>query len=132
MKQVQTQVGQIDQRRAAFEQRLHAQGLLDDIVMRSEHRQGSLQALEFLVDGVAAGCAEGGSGICRQHMLDKTALRVAQVIGRLAECKTSAPGAENMASFSRRFKGCSLYFSSCRCCSSAVNNGMPTTSTRRT
>src|ERR1700722_13587044 len=73
--------------------------------MRRQHGQWRLQASQLLVDGVTASGTERSAWIGGQHMLDETAMCVAEIMRWLAECQAAAPGTEHMTSFRRRSQG---------------------------
>src|SRR5216684_6855466 len=96
------QLRQIDECGAGFEQRLYPQSLLDDVIVRGKHRQWRFQTLEFFLDGVTASSAKRGTGVCREHMLDKSAMHVGQIVRRLAKGEPAAPGTQHMAALGCR------------------------------
>src|ERR1700722_11638790 len=73
--------------------------------MRRQHSQWGLQTSQLLVDGVTASGTEGSAWMGGQHMLDKTAMCVAEIIRWLAKCEAAAPGTEHMTSFRGRSQG---------------------------
>src|SRR5882724_9663776 len=97
-----THFRQIDERGAGLEQRLYPKSLLDDVVVRGKHRQWRFQTLEFFLDGVAASGAKRGTGVCREHMLYKSAMHVGQIVRRLAKGEPAAPGAQHVAALGGR------------------------------
>src|ERR1700726_4732248 len=102
MEWIVAQFRQIDIGAARIEQGFYPQGLLDDVIVRSKHRQRSFEALELFLDGVAARGTKRGTGICREHMLHKSTMHVAQVVGRLSKREAAAPSAEHVATFGCR------------------------------
>ncbi len=97
-----TQFRQIDERGAGFEQSLYPESLLDDVIVRGKHRQWRFQTLEFFLDGVTASGAKRGTGVCREHMLYKSAMHVGQIVRRLAKGEPAAPGTQYMAALGCR------------------------------
>ncbi len=102
MKGILAQIRQVNVVGAGLEQRLHAQSLLDDVVVRREDRQGRFQTLEFLVYGISAGGLECRAGICRQHMLHESPMHIGEVVGRLAKGESSTPGAQYVTALAGR------------------------------
>src|SRR5580692_11974565 len=73
--------------------------------MRSEYRQGRLQAFQFFIDRVAARRAKCRTRVCREHMLDEPMMRIAKVIRWVAKREAAAPRSEHMAALRGRPQG---------------------------
>src|SRR6202022_3261192 len=92
-----TELRQIDEIGAGFEQRLYPQSLFDEVIVRGKNRQWRFQTLEFFLDGVTASGSQRRAGVCREHMLYESAMHVGQVVRRLAKGEAAAPGAQQIA-----------------------------------
>jgi len=95
---VLTQLRQIDECSAGFEQGLYPLSLLDDFIVRGEKPSiGAFRLLSFFLDGVTASGAKRCTGVCREHMLHESPMHIGQIVRRLAKGEAAAPGAEHMA-----------------------------------